>query len=319
MSIMSKTTGLTVYKAANPGVVTADVLKRFAFKPIDGTTDARAFGFVNIDDYLDTEWAKSPPEKGEFTAFSLRVDERRIPGAVFKKHFQVALEKELAALKEHGKKFLGRDRKQELRVQARLRLLAKAEPIPAVFDIVIDGNGRIFFTGTTRKAKLLFEHMAVIMGLIVEEQTPAILSGEKRDPTVNPELGCGFLSWILLGMADFSDGDVRIADMVRVAGDRNVITASFDEGAVDEIAEIKDKKATKARVSLAYGGETYHLTVNGNDLSITGLKTPKIDKKRDDEDPDGRFLEKMYLISAAVDGLYEAYREWPGSVIRQAA
>ena len=54
-------------------------LKQFAFLPIDDIAEERGWGWANIDDMLDTEWKASPPEKGEFFAFTLRVDRRRIP------------------------------------------------------------------------------------------------------------------------------------------------------------------------------------------------------------------------------------------------
>ena len=102
-----------------------DRLKRFAFVDIDNNSDERSFGWVCFDDMLDTNWEVAPPEKGAYLAFSLRLDTRRVPAAVFKKHFQIALKDLKEQVKESGKKFVSKDQKTELREQVLLRCLKK--------------------------------------------------------------------------------------------------------------------------------------------------------------------------------------------------
>ena len=103
-------------------------LRQFAFLDIDDIAEERSFGWTNFDDMLDTEWKLSPPEKADFLTFSLRLDTRRIPPAVLRKHVRLALRDEEARIKELGKKFVGRERKKEIQEQVKLRLMGRFLP-----------------------------------------------------------------------------------------------------------------------------------------------------------------------------------------------
>ena len=73
-----------------------DKLRQYSFKDIDNLPEERSWGWVNIDDMLDSEWITSPPEKGGYITFSLRLDTRRVSPAVLKKHTMLALREEEA-------------------------------------------------------------------------------------------------------------------------------------------------------------------------------------------------------------------------------
>ena len=123
-------------------------LHQFSFTDIDNTAEERSFGWTNFDDMLDTSWQISPPEKADYLAFSLRLDTRRIPPAVMRKHVQLA---------KQGKKFIARERKKELAEQVKLRLMGKFLPIPAEFQIVWNTTtGRVYLASTQQKIIELF-------------------------------------------------------------------------------------------------------------------------------------------------------------------
>ncbi len=165
MGFLSASTGLTRYRL--PDDVGDDVLsdvqlrlKRFAFVDIDQSMEERSFGWVCFDDLLDAEWTTAGPEKGPYLAFSLRLDTRRVPPAVFKKHWMIALRERMAQLVEDGKKFLSKDQKTELRDQVRQRLLMRSLPIPAVFDVVWSvRDNRLYLATTNTKVRTLFEEL----------------------------------------------------------------------------------------------------------------------------------------------------------------
>ena len=94
-----------------------DRLRQFAFRDIDETSEERSWGWVTFEDMLDAEWRDVPPQKGAFMAFALRLDTRRIPPAVLKKHVALALRVEEARNREQGKKYISRERKKEVREQ----------------------------------------------------------------------------------------------------------------------------------------------------------------------------------------------------------
>ncbi|QJB58025.1 recombination-associated protein RdgC [Pseudodesulfovibrio sp. zrk46] len=193
MSILSASLGLTRYRIIEdvPQDLLAQVpekLQQFAFVDIDATADERSFGWTNMDDMLDINWTQSPPEKAEYFTFAMRLDTRRIPPAVLKKHYTIALNKELTQNKEQGKNFVSRDRKRELKEQVTLRLRARTFPIPAVFDIIWNpSNNRIYLTTTNSKVRALFEdYFALTFDLHLEPLTPFFMAmdilGEEAAP-----------------------------------------------------------------------------------------------------------------------------------------
>lgn len=92
-----------------------DKLRQFAFRDIDDLPEMQAYGWVCFEDMLDSEWRTAPPHKGAYLLFSLRLDTRRIPAAVIKKHLTLALKAEKEKMQEQGKKFISRERKKELK------------------------------------------------------------------------------------------------------------------------------------------------------------------------------------------------------------
>ncbi len=153
-------------------------LLKHAFRDIDDNADEQSFGWVCMDDMLDTEWRSAPPEKGSYFTFALRLDTRRIPAAVFKKYITMALKEEEAKAQEQGRKFVGRERKKELREQVRLKLMARTLPIPATFDVVWNIENHIIYFDSTRSAvREMFEELFTdTFELHLEPQTPFFLA-----------------------------------------------------------------------------------------------------------------------------------------------
>lgn len=200
MPILSASLGLTRYRVVEdiPDSLWREapkLLQDNAFRDIDATVDERSFGWCNIDNMLDLAWADSPPEKGHYLCFTLRLDTRRIPPAVFKKHCMIALTEELAHAKAEGKAFLSKDRRREIKDQVMLRLRARSLPVPAVFDVVWNmQTGRILFCSTNSKAKALFEDLfeatfgAASFKLTLEPLTPFFLAGDMLGEAAIPRL-----------------------------------------------------------------------------------------------------------------------------------
>lgn len=185
MAIMSASVGLTRYRIVEetPDSIFRELpekLKEFAFRDIDNSTEERSFGWANIDDMLDTSWSVSPPEKGHYFAFALRLDTRRIQPAVLKKHYQIALNQEMEQAKAQGRDYISRDRKKELKDQVILKLRARTLPVPAIFDVVWDQRkNRIMLATTNAKVRSMFEdHFNVTFGLNLEPLAPFYLAME---------------------------------------------------------------------------------------------------------------------------------------------
>ena len=153
-------------------------LKQFAFQGIDDIPEERAWGWVSFEDMLDSEWQSAPPEKGAYLAFALRLDTRRIPPAVLKKHVTVAIREEEKRIQEVGKKFISRERKKELQEQVKLRLMNHFLPIPAVFDVVWNTDSNIVYLASTQSKliELFMNHFTLTFDLHLEPLTPYALA-----------------------------------------------------------------------------------------------------------------------------------------------
>jgi len=191
VGFLAASTSITRYRIVEevPQELWAEILDRLlrnVFKDIDEGAEERSFGWTCFDNMLDTAWQTAPPEKGEYLTFSLRLDTRRIPAAVLKKHCQIALEQALEHMKEQGKKFLSKEQKTEIKEQVTLRLRARTLPIPAYFDVVWDTSKNLVYLGTTQaKIQELFEELfSQTFDLNLEPQNPFFkalnLLGEER-------------------------------------------------------------------------------------------------------------------------------------------
>ncbi len=157
-----------------------ELLQKFAFVDIDNVAEEKSIGWTSFDDMLDTKFEKTPIDKGEFVCFSLRVDTRRIPPAVLKKHTRLALMREEEIIKAQGKKFISKDRKAEIRITVKLDLLTRTLPIPAEFQTIWDiQNNIIYFASVQQKMVDLFaEEFTKTFDVSIEQVTPYTLAIE---------------------------------------------------------------------------------------------------------------------------------------------
>ncbi|NCC25217.1 MAG: hypothetical protein EOM25_08465 [Deltaproteobacteria bacterium] len=191
MGFLSGSLGLTRYRIVEPvpdsfWSQALDKLKHRSFRDIDQGVEERSFGWVCFDDILDSNWKTAPPEKGEYLAFCLRLDTRRVPAAVFKKHFQLALRELQSRMREQGQKFVTKDQKTELKESVALRLRSRTLPIPAYFEVVWSiRRSEVYLASTRDSVRALFEELFEIsFGLHLEMQTPYFLAltrmGERK-------------------------------------------------------------------------------------------------------------------------------------------
>jgi len=160
-----------------------DKLKQFAMRDIDDIPEMQGQGWTCFEDMLDVDWVTAPPQKGAYIVFSLRLDMRRIPAGVVKKHVLLALKEEKKRMSEQGKNFLSRERKKELKEQVLLRLRSRFLPVPGEFNVLwaTDKNELWFASTQTKMIDLFMEEFLKTFELHLEQLTPYNLAVSMLD------------------------------------------------------------------------------------------------------------------------------------------
>jgi len=308
MGFQLGTIALTVYQTTQGNAITDELLQKFAFIPIDGTAQERGEGLTPFDTPLDpASWPMAHNFAGYFALFCLRVDTRRVPGAVMKKHLAEAFAKECESA---AKAFISKTRKSEIKEQVKLRLLAKTEPAPSIVDVAVDlMSGRVFFGSVSSKAKETFEALwFAMMGEKLVEQTPETLL---EDP-FGEGFGVRFLTAAYHDGIKIDGGEtlLTVENKATLHSTMTTVAVTTDDlGNVGEaVKQLAGAQVVKAKVHVERQEDHYDLTLTP-DFGMTGIKLPKTEPKADDDDPDGVILERLYLLGQVVDVLHRALRE----------
>ena len=322
-----------------------DKLRQFAFRDIDDLPEMQAYGWVCFEDMLDREWRTAPPQKGAYLVFSLRLDTRRIPAGVIKKHVALALREEKERMESQGKKFISRERKKELKERVLLRLRQRFLPTPAEFNVVWEPDrNEVWFASTQGKMIDLFmeaflntfdlhleqiEPYSLAEGLLDDVEMGKLDSSESTRFTGEPGsdglmlgnvLGEEFLTWLWF-QSDVAPGafvnkegqpfSVSMEQRIVVQGGEGDTreTASV-AGTLSPLTEArfglgKGKKVTRATIRLEKDELAFQFTLSADDFTLGSMKLPKVEKPAEDEDPDAMLLERFYLMEVCL-GLLES-------------
>jgi hypothetical protein len=139
-------------------------------------------------------------------------------------------------------------------------------------------------------------------------------------------LGQDFLTWLWFksetrgGEFKGPDGapfNLHLEQKIAVQGGEGETTETTQvSGLLSELREARmglamGKKVTKANLRIEQDPDVWQLNISAQDMTFTGVKTPKVDTKQEEgDDPDSAFLEKMYLIEKVVGFMDAAYAEF---------
>ena len=137
-------------------------------------------------------------------------------------------------------------------------------------------------------------------------------------------LGQEFLTWLWFRSevthGSFTTKDDRpytlyVEQRVSVqGGEGETLETATVSGSTSELREARlglsmGKKVTRALIRIEQDTEAWQLTLKAEDFSLGSLKTPKVEKAdAEEDDVDGPFLEKIYLIESCLALLDDAYR-----------
>ena len=309
-------------------------------EPDDSQTQAA--GFVSWEDFFDPDFSYGSYKKGEYVAFNFRLDQRKVPAIVLKQYVRQAVQK---YRDEHEGKWPSRSEKQEIQENMQEYLLTRALPQPSAAEVVWNParNWMIFGTTSSKMMDSFLEyfekHFRLFPLPLYHVQwalhTLPLTSRQKdvlgsmvsvKSPTAMSEgrfLGFEFLTWIWF-FIERMDGSIQAGDKIANIhlGERMVLVLP-GEGKERVICTTQANFLHEARTALRQGkmveevqlffivGENeYLVTLDSSLWAIKGLKTPKQLPDYGQDDPDGRFLEKMYFIEevfATLDALYHAF------------
>ncbi len=296
-------------------------------------------GFSSWEDFFDPNFAYGSYKKGEYVAFNFRLDQRRVPAIVLKQYVRQSVQK---FREENNGKWPSRSEKQEIQERMQEYLLSRALPQPGAAEVVWNParNSLIFGTTSSKMMDAFLEyfekHFRLFPLTLYHAQWALnclpLTAGQKdvlgslvsvKSPTAMTDgrfLGFDFLTWLWYYI-EREGGAIEAGDKVANIhlGERMVLVLPGD-GKERVICTTQANFLHEARTALRQGkvvdevqlflviGENeYLVTLDSILWAIKGLKTPKQLPDYGQEDPDGRFLEKMYFIEevfATLDALF---------------
>ncbi|MCB2188927.1 MAG: recombination-associated protein RdgC [Deltaproteobacteria bacterium] len=132
-------------------------IRRFAFRDIEEGTEELAVGWTSALDFLDTDFAFASYALDPFIVLGMRVDRRRLSGAILNKYVRIETAKARAA--REGRK-LGRSEREELKERVRLSLLRRIPPSSNLYEVCWDtAHAEIWLGNASRAVLELFEDL----------------------------------------------------------------------------------------------------------------------------------------------------------------
>lgn len=323
MSFLKSTTTFSHFKSVDPlpeqfWTNLNISLLTHKFRDIDEiSSESISVGWASFDDLLDTDLRDTPIMRGTYAAFALRIDTRKIPAEVLKKHTALALEEERKSLHRQGKKFISRERKQEIKDLVKSRLCTRYLPIPQHIPVVVSSNGEFYLASNQDKIIECFENLiADTFDVSLSLCDPFTLADKILPENINIEstdvsLGSQFLAWLWWRaeeeQSSVLDYNFSVAGPMSLVNNTKAgtetVTLTGKEVGLGEgyMAMSLGKYPSSLKVLVDKEGWEWSFNLNHN-LYFIGLKTPKIDlkSKENDIENEALFLEKIGLIEEMV-------------------
>ena len=152
-----------------------------AFKDIDDNYEEYSIGWVSVMNMFDSGFTYASHAVGDYIVLSMRIDERKISGAVLKKY---CMKEEERVKKEKQVPKLSRGQRLEIKENIKLMLTRKADPIPAVYDLCWNlANNTVLFFSTSAKVHVALEDLfKETFGLHLVLQVPYLAAAHLLGP-----------------------------------------------------------------------------------------------------------------------------------------
>ena len=314
-------------------------LRAGSFQELDEGQE-QATGFVSWDDLFDPVFDSGSYHKGEYLAFQFRCDQRSVPAIIRKQYVRRRVDEYRS--KNNGK-WPSRQERQEIQENVQDWLMNRMMPKPTGCEVVWDPAEHWLLLGTTGTRTIdafltHFEQHFRVYPLPLYHVHWALnqvpLDGRQKDVLSSMvslrsaqamyegrPLGYEFLTWLWFLIED-GGGTLKLADDRPAEvnlGERMVLVLPAD-GKERVICTTQANELHEARTALRQGklvdelqlflrvqDNEYFLTLDSFLWAVRGLKTPKQLPDFDGDDPEGKFLERMYFleeVTAALNAFY---------------
>lgn len=319
-----------------------DALRQYRFREIEGGGDM-SLGWSLFNTPFDSDHSLGFHEDSvmfdRYIAFCLRVDRKRVPGSVRKIEVEKAIRTEAATTGAVSKA-----RKIEIKESVLLRLMARATAVPSAIEVVIDPQENVVYLASTqgKGVEVFYEFFTttfpvdlkpmnacsmVEQRLEMNNQNPfAALERKDEAVTFLGDTGNMFLTWLwyrggrdmggLDGVPAFSLYLDRKLAAAGEAGSLSVVANPAREDGLDvaKQAIAEGRRIYTARATAAQGGELFFDMTITNELTLSGIKIPKVPMDADSGDIDeirlATLLIRMDLLNRVCGFVDLAYGEF---------
>jgi len=155
MGLLSNSASITRYKVqgeiSEPVIATiAKALDEHSIKDIDNEDTEKISGWTSFENPYRPNFEHSSFNIGTYLVFSLRIDQKKVPGRIIKKHFFLEMNRKLA---ESGRDYLSKNEKKDIKEHVISVLTARMPATPNVYDIIWHyEEGMLWFFSTLKSA-----------------------------------------------------------------------------------------------------------------------------------------------------------------------
>jgi hypothetical protein len=338
MGIKSGSMQLTFFFVPDPitedfwGYV-ADHIQKGVFTPCE-RENVSSCGFVSWEDLFDTSFSDGF-QKANYIAFQFRIDSKKVPPMIIKQHLREAVE---AYRKEKGH-FPSKKTRSLLKESIEEELIKTTTPCPSGCEVVWNHTEKQLIVGTTSSKfieKFLehFEktfrlhpvplyHLQLALNMdelpakIKDDLSMLISPASHRAFEEGRFLGYEFLTWLWFRSEQQESplGAIYLGDRMvlsRPDDGREKIICTHQSHRLREAhtALVEGKMLEEAQWIVQKGDREYYLTLDVSLWTMKNVKTPSQPSVSQDDDPEGRFLERMFFIEELRNTVKALYREF---------
>ena len=320
-----------------------NALSQYRFREIEGGAEM-SMGWSLFGSPFDGDHSVGFHEDSvmfdKYIAFCLRIDRKRVPGSVKKIELEKAIRAEAAISGPVSKA-----RKMEIKEAVLLRLMSRATAVPSAIEVVVDPESQIVFLASVQgKSIELFyelfkssfpesELVPVNACSVVEQrlelgnQNPfSALERKDQALTFLDDAGRMFLTWLwyrdgrdMGGLNDVPTFSLYLDRKLAAANEAGTLSVTANPAREDGLDVAKNaiaegRRIYSARAIAVQEGELFFDMALTNELTMSGVKLPKVEIEENFDDIDemrqATFILRMDLLKRVCTFVDAAYGEF---------